>query len=96
MRLFAIGDLHMSGGDDKPMDVFGDQWDRHFFHISENWRNLVHEEDTVLIPGEICREQRFCARETTITGGIPSARSGPCFRLPSMPCSTAPRISETV
>ena len=22
MRLFAIGDLHLSGGDDKPMDVF--------------------------------------------------------------------------
>ena len=53
MRLFAIGDLHMSGGDDKPMDVFGDQWDRHFFHISEHWRAAVSEEDTVLIPGDI-------------------------------------------
>lgn len=53
MRLFAIGDLHMSGGDDKPMDVFGPQWDRHFFRISENWRSLVSEEDTVLIPGDI-------------------------------------------
>ena len=30
MRLFAIGDLHMPGGDDKPMDVFGSKWDRHF------------------------------------------------------------------
>ena len=53
MRLFAIGDLHMDGGDDKPMDVFGSQWDRHFLRISENWRNLVGEEDTVLIPGDI-------------------------------------------
>ena len=53
MRLFAIGDLHMSGGDDKPMDVFGPQWDRHFFHISENWKRCVTEEDTVLIPGDI-------------------------------------------
>ena len=53
MRLFAIGDLHMSGGDDKPMDVFGPQWDRHFFHIRENWERLVGEEDTVLIPGDI-------------------------------------------
>ena len=53
MRLFAIGDLHMSGGDDKPMDVFGPQWDRHFFHICENWRKMVGEEDTVLIPGDI-------------------------------------------
>ena len=53
MRLFAIGDLHMSGGDDKPMDVFGPQWDRHFFHIRENWEALVGEQDTVLIPGDI-------------------------------------------
>ena len=53
MRLFAIGDLHMSGGDDKPMDVFGPQWDRHFFHIRENWIRQVREDDTVLIPGDI-------------------------------------------
>ena len=53
MRLFAIGDLHLSGGDDKPMDVFGPQWDRHFFHISRNWRETVSAEDTVLIPGDI-------------------------------------------
>ncbi len=53
MRLFAIGDLHMSGGDDKPMDVFGPQWDRHFLRIQENWRELVGADDTVLIPGDI-------------------------------------------
>ena len=53
MRLFAIGDLHMPGGDDKPMDVFGPQWDRHFFRISEAWRRCVGEEDLVLIPGDI-------------------------------------------
>ena len=52
MRLFAIGDLHMSGGDDKPMDVFGPQWDRHFLRIQENWLQSVGDEDTVLIPGE--------------------------------------------
>ena len=53
MSLFAIGDLHLSGGDDKPMDVFGPQWDRHFLRIRENWLDLVKEEDTVLIPGDI-------------------------------------------
>ena len=53
MRLFAIGDLHLSGGDDKPMDVFGPQWDRHFFRIQENWSKKVDPEDTVLIPGDI-------------------------------------------
>ena len=53
MRLFAIGDLHLSGGNDKPMDVFGPQWDRHFFHISEQWCRKVGENDLVLIPGDI-------------------------------------------
>ena len=43
----------MPGGDDKPMDVFGPQWDRHFLRISENWRNTVGEEDIVLVPGDI-------------------------------------------
>lgn len=59
MRLFAIGDLHLSGGDDKPMDVFGPQWDRHFFHISQAWRRLVREEDAVLIPGDISWAMRL-------------------------------------
>ena len=53
MRLFAIGDLHMPGGEEKPMDIFGSQWDRHFLHISENWKRKVREEDLVLIPGDI-------------------------------------------
>lgn len=53
MRLFAIGDLHLPGGDDKPMDVFGPQWDRHFLRIRENWQKLVGDEDVVLIPGDI-------------------------------------------
>ena len=53
MRLFAIGDLHMAGGDNKPMDVFGPHWDRHFLRISENWRRLISPEDVVLIPGDI-------------------------------------------
>ena len=59
MRLFAIGDLHMPGGDEKPMDVFGPQWDRHFFRIAEAWRDTVGEEDTVLIPGDISWAMRL-------------------------------------
>ena len=58
-RLFAIGDLHLSDGDQKPMDIFGPQWDRHFFHLSENWRCLVGEEDVVLIPGDISWAMRM-------------------------------------
>ncbi|MGN1369919.1 MAG: metallophosphoesterase [Aristaeellaceae bacterium] len=53
MRLFAIGDLHLPGGQEKPMDVFGDHWEDHFARIAATWRERVTAEDTVLIPGDI-------------------------------------------
>ena len=53
MRIFAIGDLHLPGGDMKPMDVFGPHWENHFKRISEDWRAKVSDEDMVLIPGDI-------------------------------------------
>ena len=53
MALYAIGDLHMPGGDNKPMDIFGPAWENHVERIFTAWRSLVREEDTVLIPGDI-------------------------------------------
>jgi len=53
MSVFAIGDLHLPGHAEKPMDVFGSHWDRHFETISENWRRMIGPEDIVLIPGDI-------------------------------------------
>ena len=53
MRLFAIGDLHLPGGDEKPMNIFGEHWEHHFERISEDWRSRVSDEDVVLIPGDI-------------------------------------------
>ncbi len=52
MRLFAIGDLHLPGGDEKPMEVFGDHWEDHFARISQDWRSRVTDADVVLIPGD--------------------------------------------
>ena len=53
MKLFAIGDLHLPGGSEKPMDVFGPHWEGHFERISADWRARVSDEDAVLIPGDI-------------------------------------------
>ena len=53
MRIFAIGDLHLPGGEKKPMDVFGAHWENHFERISSDWRDKVSQEDVVLIPGDI-------------------------------------------
>ncbi len=53
MDIYAIGDLHLPGGDDKPMNVFGDRWEGHFERISQDWLARVGEGDAVLIPGDI-------------------------------------------
>lgn len=52
MKVFAIGDLHLSGGTDKPMDVFGPAWQNHAQSIADSWSACVSEEDLVLLPGD--------------------------------------------
>lgn len=59
MSVFAIGDLHLPGRDEKPMDVFGSQWDHHFDIIRDNWLKAVSDDDTVLIPGDISWAMRL-------------------------------------
>jgi predicted phosphohydrolase len=59
MKVFAIGDLHLPGNNDKPMDVFGTKWDNHFAAIGKAWENSVGEEDVVLIPGDISWAMRL-------------------------------------
>lgn len=53
MDIYAIGDLHLPGGDKKPMEVFGAHWEGHFARISKDWCERVTQEDVVLIPGDI-------------------------------------------
>lgn len=53
MRIYAIGDLHLSGAFPKPMDVFGSHWTDHWKRISKHWIELVGNDDVVLIPGDI-------------------------------------------
>lgn len=53
MNVFAIGDLHLPGGQDKPMDIFGAAWKDHPEKIRAAWRDLVSDDDVVLVPGDI-------------------------------------------
>lgn len=53
ISVFVIGDLHLSHGTDKPMDVFGAKWNNHTERIKENWLSVVKENDTVIIPGDL-------------------------------------------
>lgn len=53
MAVHAIGDLHLSLGAPKAMDVFGPHWANHFERIREDWLRRVDPQDVVLIPGDI-------------------------------------------
>lgn len=53
MGLFAIADLHFGFSVNKPMSMFGAQWEGHSEKIIENWKKEIKKEDAVLIPGDI-------------------------------------------
>lgn len=52
MAIYAIADLHLSFSEDKPMDIFGDNWENHAEKIKENWIKQVKNEDYVILPGD--------------------------------------------
>ena len=53
MKVFAISDLHLSNSCDKPMDIFGGNWEGYTDKIIDNWNAKVSDEDIVLIAGDI-------------------------------------------
>lgn len=53
MSIFAISDLHLSFGTDKPMNVFGNVWENYEEKIANNWKEQVNDNDVVIIPGDI-------------------------------------------
>ncbi|MFH1469268.1 MAG: metallophosphoesterase [Pseudomonadota bacterium] len=62
-RLFAIGDLHLSGARPKPMDVFGPEWAEHDRRIEAAWRARVRHDDIVLVAGDISWAMRLSQAE---------------------------------
>lgn len=52
MSIYAISDLHLSFGTNKPMDIFGDNWGNHWEKIKTDWVQKVKEQDLVLLPGD--------------------------------------------
>ena len=52
MALYAISDLHLPLGVNKPMDIFGSRWDNYVERLRTNWQNTVGKEDTVVLPGD--------------------------------------------
>ena len=52
MSIYVIADLHLYFSIDKPMNIFGNNWEKHAEKIKDNWIKKVKPEDTVLIPGD--------------------------------------------
>jgi len=53
MGILAIGDLHLSTSNNKPMDVFGGEWENHIEKIREGWNRVVDDGDLVIVAGDI-------------------------------------------
>lgn len=60
MNVYAISDLHLSTTTDKPMDVFGGNWEGHFEKIKSDWLAKVKDGDVVLIAGDISWAMKLC------------------------------------
>ena len=53
MKIYAIGDLHLSGKPpSKPMEIFGEHWTDHAAKVAANWHQLIRSDDTVIICGD--------------------------------------------
>lgn len=76
MSFYAIGDLHLPGGDDKPMEVFGSHWEGHFERIRQDWLSRVREEDIVLLPGDLSWAMRLAdaVQDLQAIGALPGRK----------------------
>lgn len=52
MSIYAIGDLHLSFNENKPMSIFGEKWENHEYKIKENWLKKIRKDDIVILPGD--------------------------------------------
>ena len=48
MALYTIGDLHLSLGSNKPMDIFGERWQNYVEKIRQGFSTLTENDTTVL------------------------------------------------
>ena len=55
MSLYTMADLHLSTFDktNKSMEVFGKSWADYMLRIENNWRRIIDDDDTVIIPGDV-------------------------------------------
>jgi len=53
MAIYAISDLHLALGVEKPMDIFGGKWENYMEKLKIFWQDTVSADDYVIVPGDI-------------------------------------------
>lgn len=71
--MFAIGDLHLPGPENKTMDIFGPAWENHRQRLQRNWQQLVRPQDYVLCPGDLswAMDLNGAASDLQFLGSLP-------------------------
>ncbi|MEG2287112.1 MAG: metallophosphoesterase [Ruthenibacterium sp.] len=75
MAIFAIGDLHLSLGVSKPMDVFRG-WQDYVQRLSDNWKQLIRPEDTVVLAGDTSWGMKLtdCTKDFAFLEALPGQK----------------------
>ncbi len=59
MKIWAISDLHLPGERNKIMNQFGAIWANHSDKIINNWRNIIAEDDIVIVAGDVTWASKY-------------------------------------
>lgn len=75
MAIFTIGDLHLSLGAAKPMDIFRG-WENYMERLRENWLSAVAPEDTVVLAGDTSWAMKLedCAADFAFLQALPGRK----------------------
>ncbi len=75
MAIYAIGDLHLSLGGAKPMDIFRG-WENYVQQLQQNWLAAVAPEDTVVLAGDISWAMKLedCAADFAFLQALPGKK----------------------
>ena len=90
MSLYAIGDLHLSLGTDKPMDVFGGRWENYVEKIKEGF-SVLNDDDLTVICGDISWGMSM---DETLEDFKLSAPNHATFESPQSALLTAPLVPK--
>ncbi|MEG0167596.1 MAG: metallophosphoesterase [Ruthenibacterium sp.] len=75
MAIFTIGDLHLSLGAKKPMDVFTG-WQDYVARLTENWNSTIAPQDTVVLAGDTSWAMKLpeCTADFTFLQNLPGQK----------------------